>query len=538
MRDETQVVAAPLPVVRSAVPDEKYPAAASVAADDDSDTEDDAAPAAPAPKGRFAPGQKVMASVKRGRGSSSASVPATVVKSYPNDRYVVKYTEPVDRNAMCSEKEMRFGLGQAVRAFWKGGKELYAAIVNAVNPDGTYGLAYYDKYTDPVCSAENIWAEDAQGPDGARFAVGQRVRAKWGSGDRWYGARVEKNNCNGTYAVLYDDGDRDANCSEAKISPANSPPAVPAAGAAAAAINPDPPAPAGGTSGAYGRSDALYPVAREGPTTAQLDAEACKGLWIGIAVTLFVCLVLALGFWDMLVHRRAAEISAEQNQLQHGVSTELRTVIDSLADDVADCRDRMQHPLVAAALAHINPNTNHSDGKAASYGLNGLRAATRIGLFTLPGSSSRSPAQLLLGGRLLPGEKLVTGRFEAAMQSDCNFVLYDLENNKRTARNATGPKLTSEQADECFTEFAYDLARHSVELRTCTTYSKLEQTSKNKLTRCVTVGGAQSLFDVPALPANFMRFVRVELADSGALQLVVAGDRAPKQNPFIRTLWR
>lgn len=45
----------------------------------------------------------------------------------------------------------------------------------------------------------------------------QSVRAKWKSTDDMYDARIIRCNSDGTYAVMYSDGDRDENCPERNI---------------------------------------------------------------------------------------------------------------------------------------------------------------------------------------------------------------------------------------------------------------------------------------------------------------------------------
>ena len=98
---------------------------------------------------------------------------------------------------------MSHNVGQKVEARHGGKTKHYGAVVAKANGDGTYELKYDDGDVEKAVKADLICAPAVAGA----FAEGQKIEARYGGKDKWYGGAVTKDNGDGTYAVRYDDGD-------------------------------------------------------------------------------------------------------------------------------------------------------------------------------------------------------------------------------------------------------------------------------------------------------------------------------------------
>ncbi|CAM9502376.1 unnamed protein product [Ectocarpus sp. 12 AP-2014] len=120
-----------------------------------------------------------------------------------------------------------FRVGDEVEAMYKRGRMWYPGVVRRVNRDGTMDITYKDgdseRDVDPslvrskggvsVDSLETSGntGDTARGGGGRSssndFAVGDKVEARFGGRSRWFRAAVDGKNRDGTYCLLYDDGD-------------------------------------------------------------------------------------------------------------------------------------------------------------------------------------------------------------------------------------------------------------------------------------------------------------------------------------------
>jgi hypothetical protein len=132
--------------------------------------------------------------------------------------------EPVKRN--------KFEVKQKVEARFKGGKKWFPAKITAVNGGNVYDLVYDDGDRASDVSEEQIHAlpgndavrepAESKGGSGRRasspveerrpsFERGQVVEARFGGKSKWYRGEITGVNRDGTYAVRYEDGDREPN---------------------------------------------------------------------------------------------------------------------------------------------------------------------------------------------------------------------------------------------------------------------------------------------------------------------------------------
>lgn len=120
-----------------------------------------------------------------------------------------------------------YRVGDDVEARYKRGQKWYPGVVRSVNRDGTYDIRYNDgdneqdvvsrmirgvrASRDTVSSATSLL--DVAPADGRteNFAVGEKVEARFGGRSRWFEATVERKNRDGTYHLLYNDGDKERN---------------------------------------------------------------------------------------------------------------------------------------------------------------------------------------------------------------------------------------------------------------------------------------------------------------------------------------
>ncbi|CAM9136941.1 unnamed protein product, partial [Ectocarpus fasciculatus] len=120
-----------------------------------------------------------------------------------------------------------FRVGDEVEARYKRGRKWYPGVVKRVNRDGTMDITYKDgdseRDVDPSLvrskggvsvdslATSTSASDTARGGSGRSssndFAVGDKVEARFGGRSRWFRAAVEGKNRDGTYCLLYDDGD-------------------------------------------------------------------------------------------------------------------------------------------------------------------------------------------------------------------------------------------------------------------------------------------------------------------------------------------
>merc|ERR1719197_285458 len=107
-----------------------------------------------------------------------------------------------------------FAPGDRVEAQFNGKGKSYPATVKKDNGDGTYALDYDDGDKEANAKAEHIKAMSggsAPASGDSSFAPGDRVEAQFNGKGKSYPVTVKKDNGDGTYALEYDDGDKEAN---------------------------------------------------------------------------------------------------------------------------------------------------------------------------------------------------------------------------------------------------------------------------------------------------------------------------------------
>lgn len=156
-------------------------------------------------------------------GKDATRVPSTDIKaSDDNGGAQAKPTSSSSASSLSPKKSSTtkktsamFDVGDAIQARYKNGKRMFPGKIAAVNSDGTYDILYDDGDTEPRVVEASI--ERAAGssdtktrpksPAKATFRLNQAVRAKYKMGSRWFAGKIKKVNTDGTFDVLYEDGD-------------------------------------------------------------------------------------------------------------------------------------------------------------------------------------------------------------------------------------------------------------------------------------------------------------------------------------------
>jgi len=124
-----------------------------------------------------------------------------------------------DAEKKPEEAATRFKAGTQVKAKFAG-KKWFKGKITRVREDGTYDVLYEDGDNERKVKSEWVRAleeESAKPKDGAekkpkegvvRLKAGTQVKAKFG-GKKWFKGKITRANDDGTYDVLYEDGDRE-----------------------------------------------------------------------------------------------------------------------------------------------------------------------------------------------------------------------------------------------------------------------------------------------------------------------------------------
>ena len=124
----------------------------------------------------------------------------------PGRRVVSGADSDVDSPAV---KKLR--VGDDVEARYKKGRKWFPGNIHAVNRNGTYDIRYKDGDSERDVEPDLVRGLSNELGGGSDFKVGDKVEGRFGGRARWYKATVERANRNGTYDLLYADGDEERN---------------------------------------------------------------------------------------------------------------------------------------------------------------------------------------------------------------------------------------------------------------------------------------------------------------------------------------
>lgn len=110
----------------------------------------------------------------------------------------------------------KFPVGTKIEAKWKGGS-FYKGTIAAFNADGTYAVNYDDGDKEAAVKEANIKLQEV--PVVSAYKVGDKVEAHWKRGQTWWKGSIAAVNADGTYNINFDDGDKESNLAATSIRP-------------------------------------------------------------------------------------------------------------------------------------------------------------------------------------------------------------------------------------------------------------------------------------------------------------------------------
>lgn len=110
----------------------------------------------------------------------------------------------------------KYPVGTKIEAKWKGGS-YYKGTIAAFNADGTYAVNYDDGDKEASVKEVNIKLQEAA--PAVSYKVGDKVEAHWKGGQTWWKGAIAAVNANGTYNINFDDGDKETNLAASSIRP-------------------------------------------------------------------------------------------------------------------------------------------------------------------------------------------------------------------------------------------------------------------------------------------------------------------------------
>ena len=100
----------------------------------------------------------------------------------------------------------RFEVDDPIEAMYRKNRVWYSGYVSATNPDGTYDIVYDDGDYEKSLPSELVRQQGA-----CKFQIGDQVEAMYRKNHQWYPGYISAVNADGSYDVVYDDGDYEKN---------------------------------------------------------------------------------------------------------------------------------------------------------------------------------------------------------------------------------------------------------------------------------------------------------------------------------------
>lgn len=110
----------------------------------------------------------------------------------------------------------KFPVGTKIEAKWKGGS-FYKGTIAAFNADGTYAVNYDDGDKEASVKESNIKLQEVTPV--LSYKVGDKIEAHWKGGQTWWKGTIAAVNADGTYNINFDDGDKESNLAATSIRP-------------------------------------------------------------------------------------------------------------------------------------------------------------------------------------------------------------------------------------------------------------------------------------------------------------------------------
>jgi len=113
--------------------------------------------------------------------------------------------------------------GDRVKAKFRGGRKMYNGTIERVLPGGLSDVKFDDGDFERGIPIQDIQKvdDDFDGNNKGDFRIHDRVEALYKNGRKYYPGKITKVNRDGTFAILYDDGDRELRVKASQVKPAS-----------------------------------------------------------------------------------------------------------------------------------------------------------------------------------------------------------------------------------------------------------------------------------------------------------------------------
>jgi hypothetical protein len=109
------------------------------------------------------------------------------------------------------------GEGDKVEAKYRGGSRYYKGKITRKRLNGTFDILYDDGEKEMGVSEEMVRAVGGSSGGGDGFTEGDKIEAKYRGGSRYYKGKITRERQNGTFDILYDDGEKEMGVDAALI---------------------------------------------------------------------------------------------------------------------------------------------------------------------------------------------------------------------------------------------------------------------------------------------------------------------------------
>ncbi|RLN64318.1 hypothetical protein BBJ29_004232 [Phytophthora kernoviae] len=150
---------------------------------------------------------------------SEFRVDASLIQDEDSEKQQSPKTKGSPVSASKSSAKRKLRVGDAVKANYKGGAKLFPGKITRERMDGTFDVRYEDgdseervkpELIQPVYGSDNETDLKLSKKKKSPFEVGDVVKAPFQRGSKLFRGKISRVRSDGTYDVVFDDGDRDA----------------------------------------------------------------------------------------------------------------------------------------------------------------------------------------------------------------------------------------------------------------------------------------------------------------------------------------
>ena len=152
-------------------------------------------------------------------GDCEYAVPTSLISAMMNLNEEDEAQEALRHEEQQRKVDTKFYVGQDVACLYQGGEDAYAAVVAAINTNGTYEIHYNDGDVEHEVPEENLRTikQEEEEEEVSKFKVGDEIGARYNGGEDWYPGVIVKVNGDGTYDINYSDGEKESGALEENI---------------------------------------------------------------------------------------------------------------------------------------------------------------------------------------------------------------------------------------------------------------------------------------------------------------------------------